>query len=342
MSQALIGLGSNLGDRRELLDAAVAQLNATDGVQIVHVSSWHETRPIGGPKSQPEFLNGAALLQTSLSPEALGARLQQIEIGLGRNRRQRWGPRSIDLDLLLFDDLIRQEPTLQLPHPRMAFRRFVLEPAVEIVPAMRHPTIGWTVSQLLEHLNTAIDYVAVSSNLCASQHNLAAIAAAQTGWRRIDFHGEIESIPIDYSPSLTQSAAIEFLRRQAQLLTTSYWRHDTTGAVSSFWIEDLLAIGDVLWPGKLNAVWETLSEAVVRPKLLVCGIQTSTKEVVIGAAAGNPNSPQLAADIQRLQAIQLAHTARAQRPGIGPVLWLNTQDTAGAEVELIAAIQAMS
>src|SRR4051812_32120713 len=112
MSQALVGLGSNFGDRQALLDQAIVQLRATEGVQKICVSSWHVTQPIGGPEAQGEFLNGAALLETLLSPEALWARLQQIEIALGRDRKQRWGPRTIDLDLLLFDNLVQQGPPL--------------------------------------------------------------------------------------------------------------------------------------------------------------------------------------------------------------------------------------
>ena len=106
MPAALIGLGSNLGDRRQALDEAIGQLRATAGIENVAASSWLSSRPIGGPSCQPEFLNGATLLETSLSPAALWERLQEVEIALGRTRAQRWCPRTIDLDLLLYDDLV--------------------------------------------------------------------------------------------------------------------------------------------------------------------------------------------------------------------------------------------
>ncbi len=152
MPRALIALGSNLGDRKRLLDAAVQRLAATAGVQSVRASSWHETRAIGGPANQPPFLNGAAVLETSLSPVSLLEALERIEQDLGRTRSQRWEPRTIDLDLLLFDVVVVRTPKLTLPHPRMATRHFVLEPAAEVAPALVHPAIGWSVAQLRDHL----------------------------------------------------------------------------------------------------------------------------------------------------------------------------------------------
>src|SRR5260221_497271 len=136
MAAALIALGSNLGDRQRNLDDTIAQLAAQSGIHHVAKSRWHATRPIGGPPGQREFLNGAALIETTLSPEQLHAALKQIEAAAGRNRGERWAPRTLDLDLLLYDDRVIDTPDLTVPHPRMAFRRFVLEPAAEVSPAM--------------------------------------------------------------------------------------------------------------------------------------------------------------------------------------------------------------
>ena len=183
MSQALIGLGSNLGDRRQILDAAIDRIAHIERIAPLRNSMWHATKAVGGPKNQPDYLNGAAALETSLSADSLRSQLQHIEIDLGRTREDRWGPRTIDLDLLLVDDLVVDTPQLALPHPRMAFRRFVLEPAAEVAGAMRHPIIGWTITELLNHLQTARPYVAISSDPLAPAINLARAVASKTGWK---------------------------------------------------------------------------------------------------------------------------------------------------------------
>ena len=104
--------------------------------------------------------------------------LEQIENRLGRRRTERWGPRTIDLDLLLYDELVLDTPTLVLPHPRMAWRRFVLEPAAEVAGTMLHPTIRWTIARLLEHLNSARPYVAITGPIAAGKTQLAERLAA--------------------------------------------------------------------------------------------------------------------------------------------------------------------
>jgi 2-amino-4-hydroxy-6-hydroxymethyldihydropteridine diphosphokinase len=152
MATALISLGSNLGDRKLALDAAVEKLRTTPGIDGVVVSSYHATKPIGGPLEQAEFLNAAARIETSLSPHELLGELQRIEKELGRVREEHWGPRTLDLDLLLYGDLVISEPDLIVPHRFLPFRRFVLTPVAEVAADMRHPTLGWTVQRMLSHL----------------------------------------------------------------------------------------------------------------------------------------------------------------------------------------------
>ncbi|BBO36320.1 2-amino-4-hydroxy-6-hydroxymethyldihydropteridine diphosphokinase [Lacipirellula parvula] len=224
MAHALVALGANLGDRARQLGGALDEFARLPESQLIRRSGWFETPPIGGPTGQGAFLNGAALLETSLAPTALLAALQRIEDALGRVRTERWGARVIDLDLLLYDQFvssqqhsllsgslplegrvgegverwyplqsplpspppqgegtseslvarsldgsqvseIRRPPchadNLIVPHPRMAFRRFVLEPAAAVAPGMIHPPSGWTVAALLRQLQHGTDVAAV-------------------------------------------------------------------------------------------------------------------------------------------------------------------------------------
>jgi 2-amino-4-hydroxy-6-hydroxymethyldihydropteridine diphosphokinase len=151
-SIAMIGLGSNLGDRRAALDGAIAALAAVPGVRVRRVSSYRETEPVGGPAGQGSYLNAAAELETSLDPFGMLNVLRTIEDRYGRVRTVRWGERTLDLDLLLFDDRTIETGELTVPHPRLAERRFVLEPLAEIAPDAVEPRTGRTVSDLLRAL----------------------------------------------------------------------------------------------------------------------------------------------------------------------------------------------
>ena len=143
MTRAHVGLGSNLGDPQEQIRRAVELLAAEDGLEVVAVSALRETDPIGY-EDQPRFLNGAAELRTSLSARELLDRLLGIERRLGRIRGEgpRFGPRTIDLDLLLHGDEVVAEPGLVVPHPRLHERRFALEPLAELDPALEIPGRG--------------------------------------------------------------------------------------------------------------------------------------------------------------------------------------------------------
>ncbi|HEU5117599.1 MAG TPA: 2-amino-4-hydroxy-6-hydroxymethyldihydropteridine diphosphokinase [Isosphaeraceae bacterium] len=150
---ALIGLGSNLGDRAGHLEKAVDGLSRIPDSGVIAVSSWHSTCPVGGPVGQGEFLNAAALLETECPARDLLVHLHEIESREGRTRVIRWDARPLDLDLLLFGAEQIHEPDLIVPHPRMTVRRFVLAPAAEIAPDLVEPRTGRSVSDLLRNLD---------------------------------------------------------------------------------------------------------------------------------------------------------------------------------------------
>lgn len=158
---ALIGLGSNLGDRKATLDAALAALASTPGVTLRAASRYHETAPIGGPAGQGEFLNAAASLEVTLGPRALHTRLREIESEAGRIRTARWAERTLDLDLLLYGDRIVEQADLVVPHPRFSVRRFVLAPLSEVAPQAVDPQTGRTIEDLLGNLDRRPTYVAL-------------------------------------------------------------------------------------------------------------------------------------------------------------------------------------
>jgi 3-oxoacyl-[acyl-carrier protein] reductase len=149
---AYIALGSNLGDRRAYLEQALAALREHAGVTVTRVSRFHETVPVGGPSGQGLYLNAAAELQTDLSAPDLLRLLLDVEQRCGRVRQEHHGPRTLDLDLLLYDDLICASPELTLPHPRMHERLFVLGPLAEIAPQVVHPVLGRSVGALCAEL----------------------------------------------------------------------------------------------------------------------------------------------------------------------------------------------
>lgn len=185
MPDCLISFGSNIGNSAEYFREAGRRLSEVAAHETLIASDPISTRPAGGPPGQSDFLNGSFRLQASLSIENLFRIIRQIESDFGRERRVRWGARTIDLDILLFGDLELLSDQLTIPHPRMSFRRFVLQPASQIAAEMMHVTSGRSIGQLLEHLETKPDRITLVSSsapkLVRIAHDLRLLCES-AGW----------------------------------------------------------------------------------------------------------------------------------------------------------------
>ena len=158
MALVHLGLGTNLGDRRVNLAAALAGLGRLPGTRVAKTAGVYQTPPMGGPPGQGEYLNSACLVETELTPRELLAAIHRLEREIGRRRdaeAERWGPRVIDIDILLWEDLVLDEPDLIIPHPRLAERAFALLPLAELAAERIHPGNGCQVRELLERIGTS-------------------------------------------------------------------------------------------------------------------------------------------------------------------------------------------
>lgn len=153
--QSAVALGGNLGNPKATLSTAITTLQNDAKILVLTQSHWYQTAAVGPP--QPDYLNGCVSLLTAYSPESLLEKLLEIEAQFGRVRRERWGPRTLDLDVLLFGQAIIQTPTLTVPHPCLHERAFVLAPLAEICPGWVHPVQQQTIAELAK----AVDYTGV-------------------------------------------------------------------------------------------------------------------------------------------------------------------------------------
>ena len=143
----LLAFGSNLGDRHKTITDAWHALSQTEHIQTVRLSSFYESEPVGGPAGQPMYINAAGIIQTALPPVELLHTLQRIETDFGRIRTERWGARTLDIDILLYEDKIVELPMLTIPHAEMLHRQFVLMPANDIAADWKHPLTQQTISE---------------------------------------------------------------------------------------------------------------------------------------------------------------------------------------------------
>ncbi|AFZ47307.1 2-amino-4-hydroxy-6-hydroxymethyldihydropteridin epyrophosphokinase [Cyanobacterium stanieri PCC 7202] len=158
-NQAAIALGSNLGESKDNLQTAVARIKLAPQIELIQCSHWYQTKPVGPP--QPDYINGCITIHTTFTPIELLNFLLIIELIFGRERNEKWGARTLDLDLILYDDLILDLPNLKVPHPLMRERVFVLIPLAEIAPDWVDPVSKLTVSALANKLNYHSDEIKI-------------------------------------------------------------------------------------------------------------------------------------------------------------------------------------
>lgn len=164
---AYLGLGSNVGERHSYLQKATSAIGRIDGVRVVWTSSVYETDPVGRT-DQPKFLNAVVEIETSAPPDELLAQLKCVEQEVGRTTAERWGPREIDIDILLYDGLVYDSEAVTVPHPELPKRKFVLAPLREIAPDLVHPISGLTVTELSAQCRDEAKVVKTSYKLFVS------------------------------------------------------------------------------------------------------------------------------------------------------------------------------
>ena len=339
MATCLIALGSNLGDRHQSLSKAIELFKAQPGTDMIAQSRWYQSAPIGGPEGQGDFLNGAVRLETSLSPPQMLSVLLKIENELGRMRRERWEARTLDLDLLLYDDLVLDTPQLVVPHPRMAYRRFVLVPAAEVAAEMIHPTIGWTMGQLLANLNTPKRYIAIAGPIGAGKTWLAGRLHDRFGGCLVEERLDPEMLADFYADPKgrawdTETRLLDGRVRQLEAVVReeSELMQEPIGPASlfwsDFWFPQSLAFADVWLDAEPFAAferkWRSAAARVPKPNLLIALDAPTDLVSERIRQRGRPYEQQLSQD--QLERLRLALAERVEQCSEGPVLWLDARD----------------
>jgi 2-amino-4-hydroxy-6-hydroxymethyldihydropteridine diphosphokinase len=292
VADCLVSFGSNVGDGRAAYSFVRDFLRNHSNIQRVRASSLIKTRPIGGDPVQAEYLNGAIRFEVDLSPVELFRVLRSAESSLGRVRDRRWGPRTVDLDLLLFDRLVDQweidsQWLLEIPHPRMSFRRFVLKPAAEIAADMFHGEAQMTIEELLRHLDDRPNIVAIFDDAERISEMLRS-AAVPAGMPRAEHvespihRVEIQRAPAPENfPSLGRSFAV------VPIASPAHWSQ----------IQDQCKL--IVYWKEPSEKWKTWSPDVVRtvsgPRLALgpCAMVAAAEEIDAALASMIASSVEL-------------------------------------------------
>lgn len=364
MARCLVGCGSNLGRRREQLDRAVELLRFMPGVRMLAVSRYRETRPVGGPVGQAAYLNGACLLETDLGPYDLLGMLSAVENTLHRERAERWGERTVDLDLLLYDDLVLDDAALTVPHPRMTTRRFVLEPAVEIAADFPHPLAACSLRALLDNISAPHPLVAVVGVPGSGAAAVAAAVGDAALARVIHAPRPLSVTPPPAGPEAWHALLADWVAP----LAAAPWPDDRHGTVIDYTLDAIVAAAAADLPPDETARLETAVEAAARRVpaphvaiLLVAPADVLEERLAGGvphhagawpdaAAGGGPTTATLrgsAAAGAALADAQERLVRRLRGPGPrGPraakaVVTVDASDLSQAVAEATAAVEAM-
>jgi|694.fasta_scaffold02422_9 2-amino-4-hydroxy-6-hydroxymethyldihydropteridine diphosphokinase len=291
------------------------------GVTLMSVSRYRDTRPIGGPSGQGVFLNGACLLETDLAPHDVLGMLAAVENTLHRERGERWGPRTVDLDLLLYDDLVLDTASLTLPHPRMATRRFVLEPCVEIAPDLVHPLAACPLDHLLDSISSPHPHVAVIGVPGSGASEVAAAIADAT-------LGRLVHAPADYAlvgdPTARRNLPVDALPWQqaieacAKPLLAKRWPQDPHGTVADYWLHTVrLAAADTLAAEqfeRLETVFARVAAETVPPQVAI--LLVASPELLEERIAYRGRQAHKSDDFADLTLAAASGSAATQRTGM--------------------------
>lgn len=336
MSKCLIALGSNLGNRQHHLDEAVKRLLAHENMHFHARSRPMTTNPIGGPTGQHHFLNEVLMIETNRTPESLLTCAQQVEQQLGRVRRQRWGARTIDIDLLMVDQMIVQSPSLQIPHPRMMYRQFVLQPATEIAPQLEHPLVGWSLAKLLDNLNSSVNYLAFTGPDAENTQQFVHTLVRQLD---LDLLSDPQSATL-HQAGQTLATWLEFLDHRHELVASQCGKTGGQFTVTDFWTNEVLAACSLDLPsselGIFQQRWDDLNSKITQPKLLI--YLTTAKLDRHAAKQGSSPNPTRA--ITRGERFTAELDKIVAKPAPCPVVRMNADDPHALE-EVAAAIECL-